>query len=166
MRYKFVLGFLFLVLFSILVSAFVFAAQESDEFKAEVQTVVNDIYPTQTAKFLVMITNPTKQDDDFKLDFGLVPKWSFATDPSSYLSSVDVDAGESVSFPVLIKASGDGMTYGMQAFTLTIKSVKTGLSKEYPLQLLLRNPTPPLKDYLPAVSITIDFLNKIGRAHV
>jgi hypothetical protein len=150
-----------LLLFVFLFSLFTSSVLAEDVFDVNVQVSVNDIYPTQTAKFYFTINNPTLEDDEYKLTFISSGKWSFSTDPSSYLSGVNVKAGEEVTFPVLIKASDAGVSYGMQSFPVVIKSKNSDVSKETSLQLLLRNPTPPLTNYLPSVGYTVDIADEI-----
>ncbi|MBT4824019.1 hypothetical protein HN695_02850 [Candidatus Woesearchaeota archaeon] len=131
------------------------------EFEMITKTLVNDIYPTQTAKFEITLLNPLDTEDEFKINLGPAAKWSFSADPVSYLSGITLDAGEEVTFYVTIKASGDGLSYGMQSFPLIIKSKISDISKEETLQLLLRNPTPPTKTYMPSVSFNVDVPDKI-----
>ena len=132
-----------------------------DIFQVGVETVVNDVFPTQTAKFLVTITNLQEEDDEFKLSFGTTVKWSLTTDPISYLSGINLDAGETVTFPLFLQASGDGLSYGMKSFAIGVKSQKTGLPKELSLQLLLRNPTPANTKYLPTIGFNVDIEEEI-----
>ena len=166
MKNKVFLLFVLLVFSMLIVSISVFAeettnSEESTVFDIKIDVKVNDIYPTQTAKFLITINNPLEVEDEYKISFASSTKWSFTTDPISYLSGINVAPGDDVTFPLLIKASGDGLSYGMQSFPITIKSKNSGISKQISTQLLLRNPKPPLKEYLPSVSLGVDIPDNI-----
>ena len=114
----------------------------ADTFNVQIDTVVNDIYPTQTAKFLITINNTLAQEDEFKFNFGAIPKWSFTTDPASYLSGVNVGAGKTITFPLSITPSSDALGFGLQNFKVMFNSKKTGISKEASFMIFYRNPTP------------------------
>lgn len=133
----------------------------SGTFNVEIDTVVNDIYPTQTAKFLIIITNNLTEEDEFKFNFGAIPKWSFTTDPASYLSGVNVGAGKTITFPLSITPSSDALGFGLQNFKIAFNSKKTGTSKEASFMIFYRNPTPPVTKYQPTVAFNFDIPEKI-----
>ena len=133
----------------------------ADTFNVQIDTVVNDIYPTQTAKFLITINNTLAQEDEFKFNFGAIPKWSFTTDPASYLSGVNVGAGKPITFPLSITPSSDALGFGLQNFKVMFNSKKTGISKEASFMIFYRNPTPPVTKYQPTVAFNFDIPEKI-----
>lgn len=134
---------------------------DADNFDIKLDTDVNDIYPMQTAKFYITIHNYQAMKDEFKLNFGSISGWSFTTEPVYYLTGISVGGNESVKFPVYVMAYGATLPYGFHSFPVFVKSTNTGESKQHSMQILLRNPAPSAKEYLPSVNLVVDVPGKI-----
>ncbi|MBI5073421.1 hypothetical protein HZA99_06410 [Candidatus Woesearchaeota archaeon] len=141
-----------LLLVLTLALSFVFV---SSAFGFEVTTTSEAvIYPNETAEYTFTVINPSSSDERIEPIFGLDSKWSFETDPLSYLSSFTVPAKSSLSFGVRISPISELISSGKYAISIPLRS-ETGEEETPDLYLYIRNPN-ALSDYLPSLNFLFD----------
>ncbi len=136
-----------MVLFSFLLLNSVLAIEVSG-------TTENSIYANETAVYTLSVTNTYRDNERLELDFGLDQKWSFETDPLSYLSSFTVDVGETVTFDIFITPTSPYISSGKYAIAFQLIS-ETGDEKVVDLILYIKNPD-ALTGYLPSLNFLLD----------
>ncbi len=112
------------------------------------------IYSNETAVYTFTVTNSGVNDERIELVLGLDPKWSFETDPISYLSGFTVHAGESLTFSLLINPISEYISSGKYIISIPIGS-DTGEEKISDIVLYVRNLN-ALTGYLPSLNFILD----------
>lgn len=112
------------------------------------------IYPNETAEYTFTVTNPSSSDERIEPVFGLDSKWSYETDPLSYLSGFTVPAKSSLSFGVRISPFSELISSGKYAISIPLRS-ETGEEETPEIYLYIRNPN-ALSDYLPSLNFLFD----------
>ena len=124
-------------------------------FGFEVTTSTDEvIYSNETAEYTFTVTNPGSSDERIEIVFGLDSKWSFETDPLSYLSGFTVPAGSSLSFGVRIHPYSSLISSGKYAISIPLRS-ETGEEETPEVYLYIRNPN-ALSGYLPSLNFLLD----------
>jgi hypothetical protein len=117
-------------------------------------TAEASIYPNETAVYTFTVKNADSRSERIELAFGLDPKWSFETEPLSYLSGFTVDAGETITFDLHITPTSPYISSGKYAITIPLKS-DTGEEEFAELILYIKNPD-ALTGYLPSLNFLLD----------
>lgn len=126
----------------------------------DVSVVSSDvaIYPNETAIYSFTVTNTKGADEKIELVLGVDPKWSFETNPQSYLSSFTVPADEAVSFDLLVTLTSSYLSSGKYALAIPMKSDTEEKSVDILLQI--KNPN-ALSGYLPSLNFLLDAQEKV-----
>ncbi|MEK6867984.1 MAG: hypothetical protein AABX98_04125 [Nanoarchaeota archaeon] len=117
-------------------------------------TAEASIYPNETAVYTFTVKNADTRSERIELAFGLDPKWSFETDPLSYLSGFTVEADETITFDLHIVPTSPYISSGKYAITIPIQS-DTGEEEFVDLILYIKNPD-ALTGYLPSLNFLLD----------
>ena len=118
-------AFFLLVVVSMLTISF---ASALSEFSVNYEAVKDNVVYMEPAEFYVSITNNQGFNDQFKISFGINPKWSIQIIPpkNSYLT---INKGETKKIKVLIMAVSE-MPPSLYRIPVIVKSLKTNLSEK------------------------------------
>lgn len=117
------------------------------------------IYPNETATYTFKVDNAGEEDEKLQLMLTFDPKWSFETEPLSYLSGFTVKKGESSSFVLQITPISEYISSGKYSILVPIKS-DSGEGETVKLFLHLKNPN-ALTGYLPSLNFLLDAQERI-----
>lgn len=137
----------------LLIMLFLTTAFSVAGFEVSVTSPEAAIYPNETAIYTITVTNTKGTDEKIELMLGFDPKWSFETNPQSYLSSFTVPAGEAVLFDLLITPTSEYLSSGKYALSIPLKS--DSAEENVDLLLQVKNPY-ALTDYLPSLNFLLD----------
>ena len=127
-------------------------------------TAEASIYANETAEYTITIVNSGDSSEKLELNLELDSKWSFETDPQSYLSSFTVDTQETLSFTLRITPTSEYVSSGKYALTIPITS-ETGEQEFVDLVLYIKNPN-ALTGYLPSLNFVLDSQEQIDPRQV
>lgn len=123
-------------------------------------TDATSIYPNETASYDIQITNTNSYRDTITLSLLPDPKWSFETNPLTYLSSFVLSSGETATFNLRVSPTTPSISSGKYALTIPFVSELTGETKETEVLLQIKNPD-ALSDYVPALTFVLDAQERI-----
>jgi hypothetical protein len=115
----------------------------------------DSIYATEVARYHVTLLNTARADDTIEIDFDLDQKWSYETDPLTYLSLFTVPGKEQVEFDILVDPTSSFLSSGKYAVPLSFISHLDGDVIEVEVIMHIKNPD-ALTDYVPALSFVLD----------
>ncbi|MFA6888034.1 MAG: hypothetical protein WC254_00895 [Candidatus Woesearchaeota archaeon] len=137
---------------------FLFLIASVSAFELET-TQEASIYANETAVYTITVTNDKSISQNYELLVGLDPKWSYETDPMSYLSSFTVDSDSSVSFELHIIPISPLITSGKYIINIPVRSAPDD-EKVADLVLYIKNPD-ALTGYLPSLNFMFDAQEKV-----
>jgi len=147
--------FLFLIV-SLLSLSFVSALSE---FSVDYEAVKDKVVYKEPAEFCISIKNTQNFSDNFKINFGINPKWSTQILPPKD-SFVFITSGETREVRILIMPVSE-MLPSLYRLPITIKSFKTGLSEKIYIPIYLKSDKSAGK-YPPTVTANVNIPNKIN----
>ncbi len=146
------------------VSALVSASVSSSVSAFELQTTQEaSIYANETAVYTFTVTNNKISSESLELLVGLDPKWSYETNPMSYLSSFTVESDSSVTFELYILPISPLITSGKYIISVPVRSA-SGDEEVADLVLYIKNPD-ALTGYLPSLNFMLDAQEKVDPRH-
>ncbi len=117
------------------------------------------IYPNETAVYAFVVSTEGRSTEKAEILLTLDSKWSFETDPLSYLSGFTVSGVEDTMFDLIITPSSPYISSGKYAIQIPIRS-ETGEEEVADLILHIKNPD-ALTGYLPALNFLLDAQEQI-----
>lgn len=117
------------------------------------------IYPNETAVYAFVVTTEGRSSEKAELLLPFDTKWSFETDPLSYLSGFSVNGLEETTFALVITPSSPYISSGKYAIQIPIRS-ETGEEEIADLILQVKNPN-AVTGYLPALNFLLDAQEKV-----
>lgn len=112
------------------------------------------IYPNETAVYQFVVSTEGRSTEKAELLLTLDTKWSFETNPLSYLSGFTVSGLEETTFDLIITPSSPYISSGKYAIQIPIRS-ETGEEEVADLILHIKNPD-ALTGYLPSLNFLLD----------
>lgn len=146
----------------VLVLSFLFSAGVYAEslFTANISPINDKITSYEEAKFLVSIENKQSFKDTFRLSIDDI-SWNLQTEPlSDYFGGLDINPGSSKPTTLIVKPV-QTLPFGQYKITLSIESQTTGAKAKTNLLILLRNPGPSVRDYVPDVGRLVEIEKEI-----
>lgn len=143
----------------LLITLFLATALGVAGFDVSVASSEAAIYPNETAIYTFTVTNTKGTDEKIELVLGFDPKWSFETNPQSYLSSFTVPADAVVTFDLQITPTSEYLSSGKYALSIPLKS-GAGQEEAVAIVVQVKNPN-ALTDYLPSLNFLLDAQEKV-----
>ncbi len=112
------------------------------------------IYPNETAVYTFVVSTEGRSSEKAELLLTLDSKWSFETNPLSYLSGFTVSGLEETTFDFIITPTSPYLSSGKYAIQIPIRS-ETGEEEVADLILYIKNPE-ALTGYLPSLNFLLD----------
>ncbi len=122
------------------------------------------IYPNETAVYNFVVSTDGRSSEKAELLLTLDSKWSFETNPLSYLSGFTVSGLEETTFDLIITPSSPYISSGKYALQIPIRS-ETGEEEVADLILHIKNPE-ALTGYLPALNFLLDAQEQVDPRHI
>jgi len=120
------------------------------------------IYANETAVYTFTVTNDGVSSENYELLVGLDYKWSYETNPMSYLSSFTIDSDSSLSFELHIIPIYPLITSGKYIISVPVRSSSD--EKVADLVLYIKNPD-ALTGYLPSLNFMFDAQEQVDPRH-
>jgi len=141
-----------LIMLSLLWVQLVSAATPYEIF---VEDVTTSIFPGAAATFSLSILNNLEIEDEYSMQLeGL--SWNVQSDPlADYLSGIKLDSKSSHS-TVLKLAPIETLEFGIYRLELKITSKNSKLTKSVFLNVNVKNPQPPIREYFAVVSRLVE----------
>ena len=148
-------AFFLLVVVSLLTISF---ASALSEFSVDYEVVKDKVVYREPAEFYISIKNNQDFNDNFKISFGINPKWSIQILPPKD-SSVIIPNGITRKIKVLIMPVSE-MPPSLYRIPVIVKSLKTGLSEKIYIPIYLKSGK-LAGDYPPTVTANVDIPERI-----
>jgi len=148
-------AFFLLVVVSLLTISF---ASALSEFSVDYEAVKDKVVYREPAEFYISIKNNQNFNDNFKISFGINPKWSTQIIPPKD-SSVIIAKGVTREIRVLIMPVSE-MPPSLYKIPVIVKSVKTNLLEKIYVPIYLKSGI-LTGDYPPTVTANVNIPNKI-----
>jgi hypothetical protein len=121
-------------------------------FEVEI-TAADSIYANETAVYHVKVNNTGRSDETITTDFAFDIKWSFETDPLTYLSQFTLLPGEETEFDIILVPTSPLLSSGKYAFSIPFVTDTT--EEVVDVILHIKNPD-ALTGYVPSLSFVLD----------
>lgn len=112
------------------------------------------IYPNETAVYTFVVTTDGRSSEKAELLLTLDSKWSFETNPLSYLSGFTVSGLEKTTFELIITPASSYISSGKYALQIPVRS-ETGEEEIAEIILHIKNPD-AATGYLPSLNFLLD----------
>ena len=148
--------FVYFLAFTLLFSS----AYAESLFSAEVTPVNDKITPYEEARFTLKVLNNQAFGDTFRLSVEDI-SWNLQTNPlADYFGGMDVEAASSKSTTAIIKPV-QPMPFSQYRVSIFIESMQAGAKIKTDLLILLRNPGPSVRDYVPDIGKLVEIGKEI-----
>lgn len=148
-----------LIFLTMLLLTFSFVTALSD-FQVKFTKITYAALPGEKAVYQLSITNLNEEPDSFILNFYNGNKWSIETEKLSYLSGINLQPGQTVSFKIYVIPS-EIVNYGPHEFNLDITSKKGGNSQQVSSILIVKDPSNTVGGYIPSINLDVDFPEQV-----
>ena len=139
------------------VVCFVFLLLLTSVYGFDIQTSETaSIYANETAEYTFTVTSD--KHADYEILLGLDPKWSFETEPMSYLSGFTAEEDESISFTLRIIPISPLITSGKYILSVPIRTADE--EEVADIILNIKNPH-ALTGYLPSLNFMLDAQERV-----
>ncbi len=147
--------FFLLIAVSLLIVSF---ASALSEFSVSYEAVKDKVVYREPAEFYISIENNQNFNDNFKISFGINPKWSAQIIPPKD-SSITIASGITREIRVLIMPVSE-MSPSLYKIPVIVKSVKTNLLEKIYVPIYLKSGV-LTGDYPPTVTANVDMPDKV-----